>query len=189
MSPLSLSVGCMSSIIYPHGMDLFLISLFCLLGQSLQTGPQMNCTVLAQLVIHLQWGRRGSHPWGGKIAWRRERLPTPVLWTGEFHGLYIVHGVAKSQTQLRDFHVGVWAAPLRTLPQASELSLTQRTPVFPHCGGTLQLSETPGLFGINDREIPVGSTTQWEQRTLWMSQEWMDKEAVVHIHHGILLSH
>ena len=35
-----------------------------------------------------------------------ERLPTPVFWTGEFHGLYIVHGVAKSQTQLNDsdFH-------------------------------------------------------------------------------------
>jgi len=25
--------------------------------------------------------------WGGKIPWRRERLPTPVFWPGEFHGL------------------------------------------------------------------------------------------------------
>ena len=24
-----------------------------------------------------------------KMPWRRERLPTPVLWAGEFHGLYI----------------------------------------------------------------------------------------------------
>ena len=24
----------------------------------------------------------------GKIPWRRERLPTPVFWHGEFHGLY-----------------------------------------------------------------------------------------------------
>ena len=39
----------------------------------------------------------------GKIPWRRERLPTPVFWPGEFHGLYI-HGVAKSQTRLSDFH-------------------------------------------------------------------------------------
>ena len=23
-----------------------------------------------------------------KIPWRRERLPTPVFWPGEFHGLY-----------------------------------------------------------------------------------------------------
>ena len=22
------------------------------------------------------------------ISWRRERLPTPVFWPGEFHGLY-----------------------------------------------------------------------------------------------------
>ena len=34
----------------------------------------------------------------GKIPWRRESLPTLVFWPGEFHGLYIVHGVAKSQT-------------------------------------------------------------------------------------------
>ena len=26
--------------------------------------------------------------WTGKIPWRRERLPTPVFWPGEFHGLY-----------------------------------------------------------------------------------------------------
>ena len=25
---------------------------------------------------------------GWKIPWRRERLPTPVFWSGEFHGLY-----------------------------------------------------------------------------------------------------
>ena len=27
-------------------------------------------------------------PWVGKIPWRRERLPTPVFWPREFHGLY-----------------------------------------------------------------------------------------------------
>ena len=27
-------------------------------------------------------------PWVGKIPWRRERLPTPVFWPGEFHELY-----------------------------------------------------------------------------------------------------
>ena len=27
--------------------------------------------------------------WVGKISWRREKLPTPVFWPGEFHGLYI----------------------------------------------------------------------------------------------------
>ena len=32
-------------------------------------------------------GRPGFDPWVGKIPWRRERLPTPVFWPGEFHGL------------------------------------------------------------------------------------------------------
>ena len=27
-------------------------------------------------------------PWVGKIPWRRERLPSPVFWPGEFHGQY-----------------------------------------------------------------------------------------------------
>ena len=41
---------------------------------------------------------------GWEDPWRREWLPTPVFWPGEFHGLYIVHGVAKSRTRLSDFH-------------------------------------------------------------------------------------
>jgi len=24
--------------------------------------------------------------WVGKIPWRRDQLPTPVFWPGEFHG-------------------------------------------------------------------------------------------------------
>ena len=32
----------------------------------------------------------GFDPWVGKIPWRRERLPTPVFWPGEFHGLQSV---------------------------------------------------------------------------------------------------
>ena len=38
----------------------------------------------------------GLNPWVGKMPWRRERLPTPVFWPGEFHGLY--------RTQLSNFH-------------------------------------------------------------------------------------
>jgi len=49
-------------------------------------------------------GDLGFYPWVGKIPRRRERLPTPVFWPGEFHGLYVVHGVSKSQTRLSDFH-------------------------------------------------------------------------------------
>ena len=44
----------------------------------------------------------------GDLGWEdpleRERLPTPVFWPGEFHGVYIVHGVTKNWTRLSDFH-------------------------------------------------------------------------------------
>ena len=30
----------------------------------------------------------GFDPWVDKIPWRRERLPTPVFWSGKSHGLY-----------------------------------------------------------------------------------------------------
>ena len=34
---------------------------------------------------------------GWEDPWRSKRLPTPVFWHGEFHGLYsIVHGITKS---------------------------------------------------------------------------------------------
>ena len=37
-------------------------------------------------------------PWVGKIPWRRERLPTPVFWPGEFHGLYSPWGCKEPDT-------------------------------------------------------------------------------------------
>ena len=37
----------------------------------------------------------------GKIPWRRERLPTPVLWPGEFHGLYSPWGRKESDMTKR----------------------------------------------------------------------------------------
>ena len=46
--------------------------------------------LVAQLVKNLPatW-ETGFDPWVGKIPWRREGLPTPVFWPGEFHGLYV----------------------------------------------------------------------------------------------------
>ena len=44
---------------------------------------------VAQMVKNLSAMQRpGFDPWVGKIPWRRGRLPTPVFWPGEFHGLY-----------------------------------------------------------------------------------------------------
>ena len=36
--------------------------------------------------------------WVGKIPWRRERLPIPVFWPGEFHGLYSLRGCKELDT-------------------------------------------------------------------------------------------
>ena len=42
-------------------------------------------SLVSQTVKNMQCGRFGFNPWVGKI-WRREWLPTPVFWPGEFHG-------------------------------------------------------------------------------------------------------
>ena len=48
------------------------------------------------------WGT-AFNPWVGKIHWRRERLPTPVFWPGEFHGLYSPWG-CKEQDMTERLH-------------------------------------------------------------------------------------
>ena len=47
-----------------------------------------------------------SDPWVGKIAWRRERLPTPVFWPREFHGPYSPWGHKElDMNDLSDFSI------------------------------------------------------------------------------------
>ena len=46
-------------------------------------------------------GGPGFNPWVGKIPWRRERLPSPVFWPGEFHGLYSPWSRKESDTTER----------------------------------------------------------------------------------------
>ena len=52
-----------------------------------KTAGKVRVSLVAQQVICLQCGRPGFDPWVGKIPRRRGRLPTPVFWPGEFHGL------------------------------------------------------------------------------------------------------
>ena len=59
-------------------------------------------SMVAQLVKNLPamqetWVR----PLVGKIPWRRDRLPTPVSWPGEFDGLYRPQGHKESDTTER----------------------------------------------------------------------------------------
>ena len=61
---------------------------------------------MAQLVKHppAMW-----ETWAQSLGWEdpleKERLPTPVFWPRELQGLYIVHGVTKSWTQLIDSYL------------------------------------------------------------------------------------
>ena len=69
-------------------------------------GYPLQCSwssLVAQLAkkIRLQCRRPGFNPWVGKIAWRRERLPTPVFWSKEFYGLYSPWGHKESDTTER----------------------------------------------------------------------------------------
>ena len=55
-------------------------------------------------------------PWVGKIPWRRERLPTPVFWLGEFHGLYRPWGRKESNVigwlSLHTIYLNLWTTAL-----------------------------------------------------------------------------
>ena len=67
-----------------------------------------NChNVVNWLYLHTKWTslvaqlcllcrRPGFDPGVGKIPWRSQRLPTPVFWPGEFHGLYSPWGRKES---------------------------------------------------------------------------------------------
>ena len=92
-------------------------------------------SLVAHLVrICLQCGRPGFDLWVGKTPWRRERLPTPVFW-------YTVHGVAKSWTQLSDFHFQyeiphcsrrtVWCSPVGQMEVAVLISFSSGASLSP----------------------------------------------------------
>ena len=50
-------------------------------------------SLVAQLVKNLPaMQETWVQSWVGKIPWRRERVPTPIFWPGEFHRLYSLWG-------------------------------------------------------------------------------------------------
>ena len=60
-------------------------------GEGIGYPPQYSwASLLAQMVKnHLQCKRHERHGFDlcvGKVPWKREWLPTPVFWPGEFHG-------------------------------------------------------------------------------------------------------
>jgi len=72
--------------------------------------PPSQASLVAQLEKNppAMW-RPGFDPWVGKFPWRRERLPIPVFWPGEFHGLYSPWGPKESNmTELSSGEASHW---------------------------------------------------------------------------------
>ena len=80
---------------------------------------------LASLVVQLVKNEpTGFNLWVGKIPWRRERLPTPLYWPREVHGLYSSRGHKESDTteqlSLSLYFLGL-QKPLLTMTAAMKL--------------------------------------------------------------------
>ena len=60
----------------------------------------------------MQCGRPGFDPWVGTIPKRREKLPIPVFFPGEFHGLYSPWGSKESDvTERLSLHMMLHGLP------------------------------------------------------------------------------
>ena len=86
----------------------------------------------AQLVKNLPTiGRPGFNPWVRKVPWRKERLPTPVFWPGEFHGAYSPWGHKESDTTFSlSPHVAFARVCAFLLPLCVQIPLVIRTAVI-----------------------------------------------------------
>ena len=62
-------------------------------------------------------------PWVGKIPWRRERLPTPVFWPAEFHGLYSPRG-RKESDMTEQLSLSLWTHFTNNLLRSLNLCLS-----------------------------------------------------------------
>ena len=74
-------------------------------GERIGYPPQYSwASIVAQLVKNLP---AMQETWVQSLGWedprRRERLPTPVFWPGESHGLYSARGGKESDTTERLF--------------------------------------------------------------------------------------
>ena len=80
----------------------------------LKNFPQLLCSNYHTTAFISHCGSAGKesacriprfNPWVGKIPWRRERLPTPVFWPRESHGLYSPWGCKELDTTERLSHM------------------------------------------------------------------------------------
>ena len=98
---------------------------------------------------------------GGKIPWRRKRLPTPIFWPREFYGQRscIIHGVTKSQTRLGDLPELYWIY-FTSVQSLSHIQLFA-TPWIAACQASLSITNSrssPRLMSI-ESVMPSGHLT------------------------------
>ena len=71
--------------------------------------------------------------WVGKIPWRKERLPTPVFWPGEFHGEFMgLQGVGPNwATFTFSFFLRPLSQPLESHSEHAEQGSNKLSPLLP----------------------------------------------------------
>ena len=141
-------------------------------------------------------GDLGSIP-GLEDPWRREWLPTPVFWSGEFHGLCSPWGLTKSQTRLSDFHFHLLLMVLKFSP-ALKQPCGPANPIRTHF---LQELNKKKFRGSDSKEsacnagdsgsIPGSGRSPGEGNPLQCSclENLMDREAWWATIHGVTKSH
>ena len=80
-------------------------------------------------------GDHGFNPWVGKIPWRREGLPTPVFWPGEFHAQGSVPSCwarkESDRTQRLTLQIGLRKLNLTWFNSSSKLYILATPPPHP----------------------------------------------------------
>ena len=126
-----------------------------------------------------QCRRCGFDPWGGKIPWRRAWQPTPVVLSGKpmDRGAWqaTVHGVAKSQTRLRQLGTEPWKGPA-SVPLANAASEhSGSSPVVGGGGGRCCRPHRPTAQMKLRGQVPTSTAHLWlclerpaRQPALWL---------------------
>ena len=80
--------------------------------------------------VCLQCGRLGFSPWVGKIPGRRERLPTPVFWSGELHRLYYSPWVCKESDMTERLPLSLLLQNFKNSHESESCTLSLCDPKF-----------------------------------------------------------
>ena len=130
-----------------------------------------------------------THSQVRKIPWRRKCLPTPVFMPGEFHGqkslVGIVHGITKSQTQLKQLSTHICTYNMYKFSSVTQScptlcnSMECRNPGFPvhhklpelaqtHVGDAIQPSHP-----LSSPSPPAFNLSQHQGLFKWVSSSYL----------------